>query len=203
MTILKCPICGEPLKMITEGVTSEDGVTLNWYSYGCPKDSEHLKLFLTTDETELQKNINALTEYATKVEESNYRLQDLVKSDDDVSKLFDAESVTDIDADYATSFKLPEAKKTKTKQDILKEIIDKADRHLTVQEIAVAIYRLKDKDERFKKLYESLLVLNSETGDFSAVTGLDRLSSLLYGMGTTHGLSYYTDGTYGFPENTD
>lgn len=34
MTVLKCPVCGETLKMITEGFTSEDGETLNWYSYG-------------------------------------------------------------------------------------------------------------------------------------------------------------------------
>lgn len=203
MTILKCPICGEPLKMITEGFTSEDGETLNWYSYGCPKDSEHLKLFLTTDETELQKNINALTEYAEKVEESNYNLQDLIKSNDDVSKLFDTENTEDIDADYATSFNLPLPIKEKTRQDTLKEIIEMSGRRLTKQEIAAAIYRLKDKAEHYKALYESLLIRNEVTGDYFAMQGLDRLSSLLDGMSYTYGLSFYTDGTYGFPENKD
>lgn len=203
MTKLKCPVCGEKLKMITEGSLTEGGETINMFYFGCPKDETHLKLFETENQTKLQSNINALSEYAEKIASSNYKLVDLVSPNEEVSKLFDTENVSDIDTDYTISFNLPQPVEKKTKQDTIKEIIEMSGRKLTLKEIAVAIYRLKDTAERFSELYKYLLIHNSTTDEMTAICGFDRLSSLLYGMGTTHGLAFYINGTYGFPENKD
>lgn len=202
MTVLKCPICGETLKMLTVGSLTEGNEVVNLYSYGCPKDASHINLFETTDETTLQQNISALTEYAEAVAVSNYKTSDLIKLNTDAAKLFDAIDVSDIDKDYTQAFNLPQPADIKSKQDTLKEIIEMAGRNLTLKEIAVAIYRLKDTATRFKNLYDYLLTLNKTTGEYTAKDGEDRLSSLLYGMGTTHNLYFYANRTYGFPKDT-
>lgn len=202
MTVLKCPVCGETLKMLTVGSLTEGNEVVNLYSYGCPKDASHINLFETTDETALQKDITALTKYAEAVALSNYKTSDLIKPNTDAAKLFDAIDVSDIDKDYTQAFNLPQPADIKSKQDTLKEIIEMAGRNLTLKEIAVAIYRLKDTATRFKNLYDYLLTLNKTTGEYSAKDGEDRLSSLLYGMATTHNLYYYTNRTYGFPKDT-
>ena len=202
MTVLKCPICGETLKMLTVGSSMEGNGVVNFFSYGCPKDSSHINLFETTDETALQQDISALTEYAESIAISNYKMTDLIKSDTDAAKLFDAIDVSDIDKDYTQAFNLPQPADIKSKQDTLKEIIEMAGRNLTLKEIAVAIYRLKDTATRFKNLYDYLLTLNKTTGEYTAKDGEDRLSSLLYGMGTTHNLYFYANRTYGFPKDT-
>lgn len=202
MTVLKCPVCGETLKMLTVGSSMEGNGVVNFFSYGCPKDSSHINLFETTDETALQQDISALTEYAESIAISNYKMTDLIKSDTDAAKLFDAIDVSDIDKDYTQAFNLPQPADIKSKQDTLKEIIEIAGRNLTLKEIAVAIYRLKDTATRFKNLYDYLLTLNKTTGEYTAKDGEDRLSSLLYGMGTTHNLYFYANRTYGFPKDT-
>ena len=202
MTVLKCPVCGETLKMLTVGSSMEGNEVVNFYSYGCPKDASHINLFETTDETALQQDISALTEYAEAVAVSNYKTSDLIKLNTDAAKLFDAIDVSDIDKDYTQAFNLPQPADIKSKQDTLKEIIEMAGRRLTLKEIAVAIYRLKDTATRFKNLYDYLLTLNKTTGEYTAKDGEDRLSSLLYGMGTTHNLYFYADRTYGFPKDT-
>ena len=202
MTVLKCPICGETLKMLTVGSSMEGNGVVNFFSYGCPKDASHINLFETTDETALQQDISALTEYAESIAISNYKMTDLIKSNTDAAKLFDAIDVSDIDKDYTQAFNLPQPADIKSKQDTLKEIIEMAGRNLTLKEIAVAIYRLKDTATRFKNLYDYLLTLNKTTGEYTAKDGEDRLSSLLYGMGTTHNLYFYADRTYGFPKDT-
>ena len=202
MTVLKCPVCGETLKMLTVGSSMEGNGVVNFFSYGCPKDASHINLFETTDETALQQDISALTEYAESIAISNYKMTDLIKSDTDAAKLFDAIDVSDIDKDYTQAFNLPQPADIKSKQDTLKEIIEMAGRNLTLKEIAVAIYRLKDTSTRFKNLYDYLLTLNKTTGEYTAKDGEDRLSSLLYGMGTTHNLYFYANRTYGFPKDT-
>lgn len=202
MTVLKCPVCGETLKMLTVGSSMEGNEVVNFFSYGCPKDASHINLFETTDETALQQNISALTEYAESIAISNYKMTDLIKPNTDAAKLFDAIDVSDIDKDYTQAFNLPQPSDIKSKQDTLKEIIEMAGRNLTLKEIAVAIYRLKDTATRFKNLYDYLLTLNKTTGEYTAKDGEDRLSSLLYGMGTTHNLYFYADRTYGFPKDT-
>ena len=202
MTVLKCPVCGETLKMLTVGSSMEGNEVVNFFSYGCPKDASHINLFETTDETALQQDISALTEYAESIAISNYKMTDLIKSDTDAAKLFDAIDVSDIDKDYTQAFNLPQPADIKSKQDTLKEIIEMAGRNLTLKEIAVAIYRLKDTATRFKNLYDYLLTLNKTTGEYTAKDGEDRLSSLLYGMGTTHNLYFYDNRTYGFPKDT-
>ena len=202
MTVLKCPVCGETLKMLTIGSSMEGNEVVNFFSYGCPKDASHINLFETTDETALQQDISALTEYAESIAISNYKMTDLIKSDTDTAKLFDAIDVSDIDKDYTQAFNLPQPADIKSKQDTLKEIIEMAGRNLTMKEIAVAIYRLKDTATRFKNLYDYLLTLNKTTGEYTAKDGEDRLSSLLYGMGTTHNLYFYANRTYGFPKDT-
>lgn len=202
MTVLKCPVCGETLKMLTVGSLTEGNEVVNLYSYGCPKDASHINLFETTDETALQKDITALTKYAEAVAVSNYKTSDLIKPNTDAAKLFDAIDVSDIDKDYTQAFNLPQPVDIKSKQDTLKEIIEMAGHNLTLKEIAVAIYRLKDTATRFKNLYDYLLTLNKTTGEYTAKDGEDRLSSLLYGMATTHNLYYYTNRTYGFPKDT-
>ena len=202
MTVLKCPVCGETLKMLTVGSLTEGNEVVNLYSYGCPKDASHINLFETTDETALQKDITTLTKYAEAVAVSNYKTSDLIKPDTDAAKLFDAIDVSDIDKDYTQAFNLPQPADIKSKQDTLKEIIEMAGRRLTLKEIAVAIYRLKDTATRFKNLYDYLLTLNKTTGEYTAKDGEDRLSSLLYGMGTTHNLYFYANRTYGFPKDT-
>lgn len=202
MTVLKCPVCGETLKMLTVGSSMEGNEVVNFYSYGCPKDASHINLFETTDETALQQDISALTKYAEAVAVSNYKTSDLIKSNTDAAKLFDAIDVSDIDKDYTQAFNLPQPADIKSKQDTLKEIIEMAGRNLTLKEIAVAIYRLKDTATRFKNLYDYLLTLNKTTGEYTAKDGEDRLSSLLYGMGTTHNLYFYANRTYGFPKDT-
>ena len=202
MTVLKCPVCGETLKMLTIGSSMEGNEVVNFFSYGCPKDASHINLFETTDETALQQDISALTEYAESIAISNYKMTDLIKSDTDTAKLFDAIDVSDIDKDYTQAFNLPQPADIKSKQDTLKEIIEMAGRRLTLKEIAVAIYRLKDTATRFKNLYDYLLTLNKTTGEYTAKDGEDRLSSLLYGMGTTHNLYFYANRTYGFPKDT-
>ena len=202
MTVLKCPVCGETLKMLTVGSSMEGNEVVNFYSYGCPKDASHINLFETTDETALQQDISALTKYAEAVAVSNYKTSDLIKSNTDAAKLFDAIDVSDIDKDYTQAFNLPQPADIKSKQDTLKEIIEMAGRNLTLKEIAVAIYRLKDTATRFKNLYDYLLTLNKTTGEYTAEDGEDRLSSLLYGMGTTHNLYFYANRTYGFPKDT-
>lgn len=202
MTVLKCPVCGETLKMLTVGSLTEGNEVVNLYSYGCPKDASHINLFETTDETALQKDITTLTKYAEAVAVSNYKTSDLIKSDTDAAKLFDAIDVSDIDKDYTQAFNLPQPADIKSKQDTIKEIIEMAGRRLTLKEIAVAIYRLKDTATRFKNLYDYLLTLNKTTGEYTAKDGEDRLSSLLYGMATTHNLYFYADRTYGFPKDT-
>lgn len=202
MTVLKCPVCGETLKMLTVGSSMEGNGVVNFFSYGCPKDSSHINLFETTDETALQQDISALTEYAESIAISNYKMTDLIKTDTDAAKLFDAIDVSDIDKDYTQAFNLPQPADIKSKQDTLKEIIEMAGRNLTLKEIAVAIYRLKDTATRFKNLYDYLLTLNKTTGEYTAKDGEDRLSSLLYGMGTTHNLYFYANRTYGFPKDT-
>ena len=189
MTVLKCPVCGETLKMLTIGSSMEGNEVVNFFSYGCPKDASHINLFETTDETALQQDISALTEYAESIAISNYKMTDLIKSNTDAAKLFDAIDVSDIDKDYTQAFNLPQPADIKSKQDTLKEI-------------AVAIYRLKDTATRFKNLYDYLLTLNKTTGEYTAKDGEDRLSSLLYGMGTTHNLYFYANRTYGFPKDT-
>ena len=201
MTVLKCPVCGETLKMLTVGSSMEGNEVVNFFSYGCPKDASHINLFETTDETALQQDISALTEYAESIAISNYKMTDLIKSDTDAAKLFDAIDVSDIDKDYTQAFNLPQPADIKSKQDTLKEIIEMAGRNLTLKEIAVAIYRLKDAATRFKNLYDYLLMLNKATGEYTAKDGEDRLSSLLYGMGTTHNLYFYANRTYGFPKD--
>lgn len=202
MTVLKCPVCGETLKMLTVGSLTEGNEVVNLYSYGCPKDASHINLFETTDETALQKDITTLTKYAESIAISNYKMTDLIKPNTDTAKLFDAIDVSDIDKDYTQAFNLPQPADIKSKQDTLKEIIEMAGRNLTLKEIAVAIYRLKDTATRFKNLYDYLLTLNKTTGEYTAKDGEDRLSSLLYGMATTHNLYYYTNRTYGFPKDT-
>lgn len=202
MTVLKCPVCGETLKMLTVGSSMGGNGVVNFFSYGCPKDSSHINLFETTDETALQQDISALTEYAESIAISNYKMTDLIKSNTDAAKLFDAIDVSDIDKDYTQAFNLPQPADIKSKQDTLKEIIEMAGRNLTLKEIAVAIYRLKDTATRFKNLYDYLLTLNKTTGEYTAKDGEDRLSSLLYGMGTTHNLYFYANRTYGFPKDT-
>lgn len=202
MTVLKCPVCGETLKMLTVGSSMEGNGVVNFFSYGCPKDASHINLFETTDETALQQDISALTEYAESIAISNYKMTDLIKPNTDAAKLFDAIDVSDIDKDYTQAFNLPQPADIKSKQDTLKEIIEMAGRNLTLKEIAVAIYRLKDTATRFKNLYDYLLTLNKTTGEYTAKDGEDRLSSLLYGMGTTHNLYFYADRTYGFPKDT-
>ena len=202
MTVLKCPVCGETLKMLTVGSSMEGNEVVNFFSYGCPKDASHINLFETTDETALQQDISALTEYAESIAISNYKMTDLIKPNTDAAKLFDAIDVSDIDKDYTQAFNLPQPSDIKSKQDTLKEIIEMAGRNLTLKEIAVAIYRLKDTATRFKNLYDYLLTLNKTTGEYTAKDGEDRLSSLLYGMGTTHNLYFYADRTYGFPKDT-
>ena len=202
MTVLKCPVCGETLKMLTVGSSMEGNEVVNFFSYGCPKDASHINLFETTDETALQQDISALTEYAESIAISNYKMTDLIKPNTDTAKLFDAIDVSDIDKDYTQAFNLPQPSDIKSKQDTLKEIIEMAGRNLTLKEIAVAIYRLKDTATRFKNLYDYLLTLNKTTGEYTAKDGEDRLSSLLYGMGTTHNLYFYADRTYGFPKDT-
>ena len=202
MTVLKCPVCGETLKMLTIGSSMEGNEVVNFFSYGCPKDASHINLFETTDETALQQDISALTEYAESIAISNYKMTDLIKSDTDTAKLFDAIDVSDIDKDYTQAFNLPQPADIKSKQDTLKEIIEMAGRNLTLKEIAVAIYRLKDTATRFKNLYDYLLTLNKTTGEYTAKDGEDRLSSLLYGMGTTHNLYFYANRTYGFSKDT-
>ena len=202
MTVLKCPVCGETLKMLTVGSSMEGNGVVNFFSYGCPKDASHINLFETTDETALQQNISALTEYAESIAISNYKMTDLIKPNTDAAKLFDAIDVSDIDKDYTQAFNLPQPADIKSKQDTLKEIIEMAGRNLTLKEIAVAIYRLKDTATRFKNLYDYLLTLNKTTGEYTAKDGEDRLSSLLYGMGTTHNLYFYANRTYGFPKDT-
>ena len=202
MTVLKCPVCGETLKMLTVGSSMEGNGVVNFFSYGCPKDASHINLFETTDETALQQDISALTEYAESIAISNYKMTDLIKSDTDAAKLFDAIDVSDIDKDYTQAFNLPQPADIKSKQDTLKEIIEMAGRNLTLKEIAVAIYRLKDTATRFKNLYDYLLTLNKTTSEYRAKDGEDRLSSLLYGMGTTHNLYFYANRTYGFPKDT-
>lgn len=202
MTVLKCPVCGETLKMLTVGSLTEGNEVVNLYSYGCPKDASHINLFETTDETALQQDISALTEYAESIAISNYKMTDLIKPNTDAAKLFDAIDVSDIDNDYTQAFNLPQPADIKSKQDTLKEIIEMAGRNLTLKEIAVAIYRLKDTATRFKNLYDYLLTLNKTTGEYTAKDGEDRLSSLLYGMGTTHNLYFYANRTYGFPKDT-
>ena len=202
MTVLKCPVCGETLKMLTVGSLTEGNEAVNLYSYGCPKDASHINLFETTDETTLQQDISALTEYAESIAISNYKMTDLIKPNTDAAKLFDAIDVSDIDKDYTQAFNLPQPADIKSKQDTLKEIIEMAGRNLTLKEIAVAIYRLKDTATRFKNLYDYLLTLNKTTGEYTAKDGEDRLSSLLYGMGTTHNLYFYANRTYGFPKDT-
>lgn len=202
MTVLKCPVCGETLKMLTVGSSMEGNGVVNFFSYGCPKDSSHINLFETTDETALQQDISALTEYAESIAISNYKMTDLIKTNTDAAKLFDAIDVSDIDKDYTQAFNLPQPADIKSKQDTLKEIIEMAGRNLTLKEIAVAIYRLKDTATRFKNLYDYLLTLNKTTGEYTAKDGEDRLSSLLYGMGTTHNLYFYANRTYGFPKDT-
>ena len=202
MTVLKCPVCGETLKMLTVGSSMEGNGVVNFFSYGCPKDASHINLFETTDETALQQDISALTEYAESIAISNYKMTDLIKSDTDAAKLFDAIDVSDIDKDYTQAFNLPQPADIKSKQDTLKEIIEMAGRNLTLKEIAVAIYSLKDTATRIKNLYDYLLTLNKTTGEYSAKDGEDRLSSLLYGMGTTHNLYFYANRTYGFPKDT-
>ena len=202
MTVLKCPVCGETLKMLTVGSSMEGNEVVNFFSYGCPKDASHINLFETTDETALQQDISALTEYAEAVAVSNYKTSDLIKLNTDAAKLFDAIDVSDIDKDYTQAFNLPQPADIKSKQDTLKEIIEMAGRNLTLKEIAVAIYRLKDTATRFKNLYDYLLTLNKTTGEYTAKDGEDRLSSLLYGMGTTHNLYFYANRTYGFPKDT-
>lgn len=202
MTVLKCPVCGETLKMLTVGSSMEDNGVVNFFSYGCPKDASHINLFETTDETALQQDISALTEYAESIAISNYKMTDLIKTNTDAAKLFDAIDVSDIDKDYTQAFNLPQPADIKSKQDTLKEIIEMAGRNLTLKEIAVAIYRLKDTATRFKNLYDYLLTLNKTTGEYTAKDGEDRLSSLLYGMGTTHNLYFYANRTYGFPKDT-
>ena len=202
MTVLKCPVCGETLKMLTVGSSMEGNGVVNFFSYGCPKDASHINLFETTDETALQQDISALTEYAESIAISNYKMTDLIKPNTDAAKLFDAVDVSDIDKDYTQAFNLPQPPDIKSKQDTLKEIIEMAGRNLTLKEIAVAIYRLKDTATRFKNLYDYLLTLNKTTGEYTAKDGEDRLSSLLYGMGTTHNLYFYADRTYGFPKDT-
>ena len=201
MTVLKCPVCGETLKMLTVGSSMEGNEVVNFFSYGCPKDASHINLFETTDETALQQDISALTEYAESIAISNYKMTDLIKSDTDAAKLFDAIDVSDIDKDYTQAFNLPQPADIKSKQDTLKEIIEMAGCNLTLKEIAVAIYRLKDTATRFKNLYDYLLTLNKTTGEYTAKDGEDRLSSLLYGMGTTHNLYFYANRTYGFPKD--
>ena len=188
--------------MLTVGSLTEGNEVANLYSYGCPKDASHINLFETTDETALQKDITALTKYAEAVAVSNYKTSDLIKPDTDAAKLFDAIDVSDIDKDYTQAFNLPQPADIKSKQDTLKEIIEMAGRNLTLKEIAVAIYRLKDTATRFKNLYDYLLTLNKTTGEYTAKDGEDRLSSLLYGMGTTHNLYFYANRTYGFPKDT-
>ena len=202
MTVLKCPVCGETLKMLTVGSSMEGNEVVNFFSYGCPKDASHINLFETTDETALQQDISALTEYAESIAISNYKMTDLIKPNTDAAKLFDAIDVSDIDKDYTQAFNLPQPADIKSKQDTLKEIIEMAGRNLTLKEIAVAIYRLKDMATRFKNLYDYLLTLNKTTGEYTAKDGEDRLSSLLYGMGTTHNLYFYANRTYGFPKDT-
>ena len=202
MTVLKCPVCGETLKMLTVGSSMEGNGVVNFFSYGCPKDASHINLFETTDETALQQDISALTEYAESIAISNYKMTDLIKPNTDTAKLFDAIDVSDIDKDYTQAFNLPQPADIKSKQDTLKEIIEMAGRNLTLKEIAVAIYRLKDTATRFKNLYDYLLTLNKTTGEYTAKDGEDRLSSLLYGMGTTHNLYFYANRTYGFPKDT-
>ena len=202
MTVLKCPVCGETLKMLTIGSSMEGNEVVNFFSYGCPKDASHINLFETTDETALQQDISALTKYAESIAISNYKMTDLIKPNTDAAKLFDAIDVSDIDKDYTQAFNLPQPADIKSKQDTLKEIIEMAGRNLTLKEIAVAIYRLKDTATRFKNLYDYLLTLNKTTGEYTAKDGEDRLSSLLYGMGTTHNLYFYANRTYGFPKDT-
>ena len=202
MTVLKCPGCGATLKMLTVGSSMEGNEVVNFFSYGCPKDASHINLFETTDETALQQDISALTEYAESIAISNYKMTDLIKSNEDAVKLFDAIDVSDIDKDYTQAFNLPQPADIKSKQDTIKEIIEMAGRRLTLKEIAVAIYRLKDTATRFKNLYDYLLTLNKTTGEYTAKDGEDRLSSLLYGMATTHNLYYYANRTYGFPKDT-
>lgn len=202
MTVLKCPVCGETLKMLTVGSLTEGNEVVNLYSYGCPKDASHINLFETTDETALQKDITALTKYAEAVAVSNYKTSDLIKPNTDDANLFDTLDVSDIDKDYTQAFNLPQPADIKSKQDTLKEIIEMAGRRLTLKEIAVAIYRLKDTATRFKNLYDYLLTLNKTTGEYTAEDGGDRLSSLLYGMATTHNLHYYANKTYGFQKDT-
>lgn len=202
MTVLKCPVCGETLKMLTVGSSMEGNGVVNFFSYGCPKDASHINLFETTDETTLQQDISALTEYAESIAISNYKMTDLIKPNTDAAKLFDAIDVSDIDKDYTQAFNLPQPADIKSKQDTLKEIIEMAGRNLTLKEIAVAIYRLKDTATRFKNLYDYLLTLNKTTGEYTAKDGEDRLSSLLYGMGATHNLYFYANRTYGFPKDT-
>ena len=202
MTILKCPVCGETLKMITVGASIDGEGGKNIYAYGCPKDISHIELFETTDEMKLQENINALSEYAEAVANSNYKIADLIKTETDAEKLFDTIDVSDIDKNYTQAFNLPQPADIKSKQDTIKEIIELAGRNLTMKEIAVAIYRMKDNAVRFKSLYDYLLIFNKTTGEYTAKDGEDRLSSLLYGMAQTHGLHYYINGTYGFPKDT-
>ena len=202
MTVLKCPVCGETLKMLTVGSSMEGNEVVNFYSYGCPKDASHINLFETTDETALQKDITALTKYAEAVAVSNYKTSDLIKPNTADANLFDTLDVSDIDKDYTQAFNLPQPPNIKSKQDTLKEIIEMAGRRLTLKEIAVAIYRLKDTATRFKNLYDYLLTLNKTTGEYTAGDGEDRLSSLLYGMGATHNLYFYANRTYGFPKDT-
>ena len=202
MTVLKCPVCGETLKMLTVGSSMEGNGVVNFFSYGCPKDASHINLLETTDETALQQDISAVTEYAESIAISNYKMTDLIKPNTDAAKLFDAIDVSDIDKDYTQAFNLPQPADIKSKQDTLKEIIEMAGRNLTLKEIAVAIYRLKDTATRFKNLYDYLLTLNKTTGVYTAKDGEDRLSSLLYGMGTTHNLYFYANRTYGFPKDT-
>lgn len=100
MTVLKCPVCGETLKMLTVGSSMEGNGVVNFFSYGCPKDASHINLFETTDETTLQQDISALTEYAESIAISNYKMTDLIKPNTDAAKLFDAIDVSDIDKDY-------------------------------------------------------------------------------------------------------
>lgn len=202
MTVLKCPVCGETLKMITVGALNEGEGVKNIYAYGCPKDISHIELFETTDEMKLQENISALSEYAEAVANSNYKIADLIKTETDAEKLFDTIDVSDIDKNYIQAFRLPQKTDIETKQDTIKEIIELAGRYLTMKEIAVAIYRMKDNATRFKALYDYLLTFNKTTGEYTAKDGEDRLSNLLYGMAQTHGLYYCINGTYGFPKDT-
>ena len=133
MTILKCPVCGETLKMITVGASIDGEGGKNIYAYGCPKDISHIELFETTDEMKLQENINALSEYAEAVANSNYKIADLIKTETDAEKLFDTIDVSDIDKNYTQAFNLPQPADIKSKQDTIKEIIELAGRNLTMR----------------------------------------------------------------------